>query len=327
MKFAIRYADKIVGVFIILAVGIIIFVVLMLGSSQRWFSRDYNFKTYFNSADGLGQNMAVQYKGFTIGRVKTVKLAEDDRVEVHFTIFDTYIDRVKEGSLVDIQVSPIGLGNKFVFYPGRGRELIKEWEIIPTINSPEAKQLLADGLVVLPENDDGISNLMNQVGTLLTTLNIALADVQEAIEGSDRISLGRTLGNVEILTQTLSGNIDHILDEIIAQLNPILENLSALSTDLASPDGTVMSILDSEGPVYADLTSSLNAVSGILLNLEKTSGFIPAQLPVLLTELHSVLKQVDDVLVSVSNNPLLKGGVPEHKETPAGGMHSRDLEF
>ena len=125
MKLMIRFADQIVGAFIILALGALIFVIFMLGSSQRWFSRDYNFKTYFTSASGLSQNMPIQYKGFTIGHVKSINLADDDRVEVEFTIFDTYIERVKNGSLVEVSVSPLAAlgGNQFLFYPGLGKTL------------------------------------------------------------------------------------------------------------------------------------------------------------------------------------------------------------
>ena len=137
MKLTVRFADRIVGGFIILALAALIFVVFMLGSSQRWFSRDYQYKCYLTSAAGLSQNMPVQYKGFTIGHVKTIRLDDDDRVEVHFTIFDTYIDRAKQGSLVEVLVSPIGMGNQFMFYPGLGTELVPEGEMIPSVNSAE----------------------------------------------------------------------------------------------------------------------------------------------------------------------------------------------
>jgi phospholipid/cholesterol/gamma-HCH transport system substrate-binding protein len=109
MTFTIRFADQIVGFLIILGLGALVFVVFMLGSNQRWFSRDYQYKSYFSSASGLGNNMAVLYKGFTIGHVKSFDLAGDDRVEVWFTVFDTYVSRVRHGSAVEVIQSPIGL--------------------------------------------------------------------------------------------------------------------------------------------------------------------------------------------------------------------------
>ena len=339
MKLTIRFADQIVGAFIILALGILVFVVFMLGSSQRWFSRDFQFKAYFTSATGLSQNMGVQYKGFTIGHVKSIELTKDDRVEVVFTIFDTYIDRVREGSLVEVLVSPIGGigGNQFMFYPGLGSKPIDEGETIPTVNSSEGKRLLATGLAERPERDDSINNIMNRTGTLLATLNDLLLDVQEAFEGTSRTSVGRTLRNVEmsaaglqVMAEKLPSDLEQSIDRVMNQLEPILASLRVFSEKVADPDGAVMAVLDSEGDVYTSLISSLEAISGTLRNLERTSDFIPEQLPqvaALLADLNIALQTMQDVLVAMTNNPLLKGGVPERTQTRAGAANDRDVEF
>jgi len=331
MKLPIRFADQIVGAFLILALGILIFVIFMLGSSQRWFSRDYHFKTYFNSASGLGQNMAVQYKGFTIGHVKSIRLAEDDRVEVLFTVFDTYIDRVRVGSLVEIQTSALAAlgGNSFLFHPGRGEDLIDEGETIHTVDSEEGRRILASGLNSRPEGDDGIGNIITQVGTLLTTVN-------EALAGTDSTSLGRTVKELEgtiagfrQLAEKLPEDIDDTLSRLMAQIDPILGNVKVLSDQIAAPEGLVMTTLESE-EIYNSLVSSLDSVSGILQSLDKTVQFIPSQLPqigVIISDLQITLRTVQDVLTALTNNPLLRRGIPERKETPVGGTRSRDVEF
>ena len=339
MKLTIRFADQIVGALIILALGAIIFVIFMLGTTQRWFSRDYNYKTYFSSASGLNQNLAVQYKGFTIGHVKSIKLTDDDRVEVVFTIFDTYIDRVKTGSLVELIASPIGGlgGNQFLFYPGLGTEQIPEGEIIYSVNSSEGKKMMAMGLAVRPDRDDSINNIMNRAGNLLGTLDDLARDIQEAFEGTDRTSLGRTLGTVEVLAadlQVLAEDFPSYLEETInslmARINPILTDLNAVSRELSNPDGTIMAVLDSEGEIYTGLASSMESISGMLKSLDETIEFIPAQLPqisMLLVELYSALSTAQDLMVSLTNNPLLKKGVPEHKESKTGGTYTRDADF
>ena len=91
-----------------------------------------------------------------------------------------------------------------------------------------------------------------------------------------------------------------------------------------------MALLDSQGEVYSSLVASLDAVSGTLRNVERTTDFIPAQLPqiaALLADLTPVLKAAEEVLVSLTNNPLLRGGVPERVETRAGATHARDIAF
>jgi phospholipid/cholesterol/gamma-HCH transport system substrate-binding protein len=335
-----RFADQIVGVFIIIALGALVFVIFMLGSSQRWFSRDYYFKTYFPTASGLSGNMPVQFKGFTIGHVKSFDLTDDDRVEVRFSIFDTYISRVRQGSLVEVLVSPIGLGNQFIFYPGLDSELVAEGELIPDVNSYEGSAALASGLAYIPRHEDSITVILNRAGVLLESANVVMLDldrvvaqVSAAIAGSSDTTLGRTMGEVETAVQgvqALPEDVRETLNTLTARIEPILENLNDILDKVNAPDGTVTAVLDSRGDVYTNLVRSLESVSMTLANLEKTSAFLPARMPqlaVLISDLQNAVKKAEDVLVALTNNPLLRGGIPQNVETRSGGTSIRDIDF
>jgi len=344
MKFSIRYADKVVGTLVILGLAMLIFVVFMLGRNQRWFVHDYQYKTYFSSASGISVNMAVQYKGFDIGHVKKISLSDDDRVEVIFTVFEEYGYRVTDGSIVEVQVSPIGLGNSFHLYPGKGIEQIPEGYYIPEIHSVEAREFIIRGLANVPRTNDSIGNIVNQVNTLLETINISLS----GLHGSDDLTLGQimnslasTTSNASVFTGALTGQIDQLIvsinDQLSAvaaplstQLTPILNNINTLTGQLSDPSGTVMSILDGDGPLYEGLTSSITSLSDVIGNLNKIVEFIPSNLPqigVIITELNTALRTVQDVMTAVANNPLLRGGIPARAETGPGGASPRNLSF
>jgi len=260
--------------------------------------------------------MAVQYKGFTIGHVKTFRLSEDDSVEVFFTIFEEYGDRVKDGSVVEILISPIGLGNSFVFYTGKGTELIPEGETIPEINSREGRRLVLLGMVDRPEStSDAITGIVNQVRSILGEINIALSGAK----GSEDTAIGNIIKNLEMSTEALA-----------LQLSPIMGNLETVTNQMSSPSGTVMSLLDSEGSIYTDLTSSLNSLADIIENLNNVSEFVPNQLPqvaILINDLSVALRSAQDVLTAASNNPLLRKGIPQRGETDPGGTNLRNLDF
>jgi phospholipid/cholesterol/gamma-HCH transport system substrate-binding protein len=322
MKFSIRFADQIVGVLVILALAILVFVIFMLGKSQRWFTRDLQYKTYFNSASGLSNNMAIQYKGFTIGHVKKIELTEQDTVEVTLSIFEEHSQRVKEGSLVEVSVSPIGLGSSFIFYPGKGSNLIPEGMEIPVKNSDKAKLIIATGMVDLPEAGDGISSIINNVNTILETIKVSL----NGSEVTGEPNLEQIINNVKDITAGLT-NLSQTLSD---QISPILGNLQTVTDQISDPSGTVMSVLGSEGSLSESLTSAIESLAGIIDNLDKTSAFIPAQLPqvgVLISDLNGALRTAQGVLTSVANNPLLKGGIPEYKETGPGAASPRNMEF
>jgi phospholipid/cholesterol/gamma-HCH transport system substrate-binding protein len=120
----------------------------------------------------------------------------------------------------------------------------------------------------------------------------------------------------------LAGELDKI--------NPILEDVNTLTGKLAAPDGVVSAALDTSGPLYTGLVDSLNSVSGILANLDRTTAFIPAQLPqiaAIIADLRTTIKTAEDVLVALTNNPLLKGGIPAQVEVQSSGTSPRDVSF
>jgi len=323
MKFSIRFSDQIVGTLVILALAMLIFVIFMIGTSQRWFVRDYQYKTYFSSAQGVSVNMAIQFKGFTIGYVKKITLADDNKVEVIFTIFEEYTQRVTEGSVVEVQISPIGLGNAFVFHPGLGKELIPEGMIIPEINSYDAKRLKEEGLLSRPEiATDNISAILAQAKTLLEIINAAIEGTPDA----QYSEIGKIVRNLETTTK----GIADISKSLAAQLDPILDNVKYVTDGIADPSGTIMSALDGDGTLYTSLEDTIASLAGIIASLKKTVDFIPSQLPqlgVLISQLNVTLNSVQDVLIAVSNNPLIKKGIPEQKESNPGGAADRNQDM
>ncbi|MDR2394714.1 MAG: MlaD family protein [Treponema sp.] len=339
MKFRIRFADQIVGVLTIVAFFSLTFVLFMLGRSQRWFAKDYYYKTYFDTAAGVSDNMPVQYKGFTIGNVRSHRLTKDDRVEVVFFIYEAYIDRVRTGSLVDISVSPLGFGSQFRFHAGLGQERLTEGEVVPSVHSPEGKHLIQQGLAAMPPQEDSITLLINRVTVLLEDVDRLILIVGDALEGTDTTTLGRVFKEIEAAVaqvQGLSSTINLDLGEVLAEihrlleeLHPIIANVDTLSHKVVEPDGLVSRVLDTEGKdsVYANLTSSLRSVSGILSNLDKTSDLLPRETAGLLMEVRTTLKTLEDVLVALTNNPLLKKGIPTPVKTQSPGTNPRDIAF
>jgi phospholipid/cholesterol/gamma-HCH transport system substrate-binding protein len=342
MKFKIRYADQIVGISIVVAVVVLVGVIVLLGINQRWFGKDYYFTTYFDSAVGLSENMSIQYKGFNLGKVKSVKLTSDDRVEVRFFIQDTYIDRIKEGTIVALNASPIAslVGSSFLIYPGRGMgPHLEEDSEIYTLTSPEGKRLIDRGLANVPAQDDSISLLLAQVSSLLTEINGIAATANVALKGADdgeadsSTELGRMLsdvhGAITMVTELpdkvpsiVNPIVDPIIDQVFAELRPLLDDINVLTTRI-NEEGLIPAVLDKEGNVYASLKESLESLSGILKDIDSTTDILPTQTAMLLTEVQGTLKTVDDVLNGVKNNPLLKGGIPDKVQAGSTGVSPR----
>ena len=340
MKFKIRFADQIVGFFVILSLVSLVFVIVMLGKSQRWFANDISYHTFLPSAAGLSENMAVQYRGFAIGKVKTFYLNDNDEVEVLFEIYEEYGDRVKQGSLVEVMVSPVGLGNQFLFHAGMG-DLLPAGSFIPIAGSAQAKELIRQGLAAAPYHDDSITLIMSRANSVLDELNKFLAQLNEALgPGSDVTEIGKIIGSVQktlVGVEPIPGTLDDVvnvaaktIEDIRAELMPILTNIYTITEELNDPDGLLYTVLDTDEDVYQNLVKSLGSLSAILGNLDKTVAFIPGQLPQiagLLADLRVTIMTAEDVLVSLTNNPLLRKGIPDKPEIQGGGTGPRDIRF
>jgi phospholipid/cholesterol/gamma-HCH transport system substrate-binding protein len=273
MKFKIRHADKIVGLFVLLTLVSLVFVTVALGRTQRWFVRDLGLNTVLPTAAGLSKNMPVQYRGFTIGSVKDFHLNDNDEVEVIFVIFKEYQDKAKEGSIVEMMSKPLGLGNQFLFHAGRGA-LHNEGGFVPAYGSEEARVLIRRGLAPDIQHDDGIMAMLGQVNYIVGDLGNIVALLREALgEGSDATEIGRIVGNIQ---------------------------------------------------------SSLKSFSSAADNLERTTAFVPGQLPQLaglIVELRTSLQIAEDLMTALTNNPLLRGGVPGRQEAQDGSANPRGIRF
>ncbi|MDR2701478.1 MAG: MlaD family protein [Spirochaetaceae bacterium] len=317
MKFRIRYADQIVGILIIVALLSLILVVVFLGKAQRWFSKNYNFKSYAATASGLSQNMNVTFRGIPIGNVKSFRLLDNNQIEVLFTIQDLYRNRVKEGSLVEVVESPIGLGARFVFYSGLGSELA-EGKLVPMVNSPEGRLLIGQGLTNIPPKDDKIADIMEKVPTLLGELQKTLEEVRVAAGGAPDTALGQTIVN---------------LGKITANLEELSSNLK---DDLGNPNG-IRKILNGDGDSVNALEASFVSLAGTLDNAEKSLDHVekslknlPQQMPEifsLVANARTAMSAANDVLISLRNNPLLKNGIPEHAQIDSSGTNPRNISF
>ena len=217
MKFRIRYADQLVGLFLLLAVLAIAVILVFLGVNQRWFAKDYEFRSRFDSAGGLSVGMPIMLKGFEIGSIERIELNDDNQVDVLFTVQDTYYSRVLPNSVLELTSSPIGLGVTLNFYPGAGAGMPQpELSFIPSLDLPEGQDLVTAGLVVIPKGEDVI-------GSVIAKLNPILDDVRSTI-----VQIKRVVGTVDLALQGKSGPVG----EMVMDLSTTPDKVNALIDDV-----------------------------------------------------------------------------------------------
>lgn len=311
MKFKIRFADQIVGFFSLLALALLLGFVFALGASQNWFVKKNTYYTYFTSGSGFSVGMDVSYKGFSIGKIKDVKL-DGSSVRVEYYILSDYSEYVKENSLVELITSPIGLGSSFVFHPGKGPELLPSDSEIYRLDSFAAREIIEAKKIRLESQEDSIGVLMKKVSSIFDNVNLILFGINNALSGR--------------------GESNTPIRQIVGNVGEITKNLSALTDTLNSEDGAVPSLL---GPsLSGDLDSVIKNISVVMAELTSIAGnadsLIDNAMPEVdsvLIQLNSALLEVQDVLTGVKNNPLIRGGVPDRTTGKSSTTQLRSGDF
>lgn len=311
MKFKIRYADKIVGLFSLLALAGLICFIFLIGAKQNWFVKKSIYHTYFETGAGFATGMDVSYKGFSIGKVKDVKL-EGSRARVEFYILEEYSEYAKENSLVELITSPIGLGSSFVFHPGLGPEKLASGSEIYRLGTEKAREIITTRRIILESQEDSIGVLMKKVSLILDNVNILLYNVNGALSGKGETSMP--------------------IKEIVGNVNEITKNLSLLTDTLNSDDGVVPALLGQN--FSTDISEVLKNIAVVSQELNSIGGdaqvIVNHAVPEVdsaLIRLNQILLEVQDVFIGLKNNPLIRGGVPDRTTGKSSTAQLRSEDF
>jgi phospholipid/cholesterol/gamma-HCH transport system substrate-binding protein len=340
MKFRVRFAHQIVGVFVLLAILAVAAILILLGINQRWFAKDYYYWSVFKSAGGLSVGMPIRLKGFEIGKISKISLTNDNLVEIEFYIMDTYYDKVLPNSVLELSSNPLGLGGGMFFHPGKGpAEPLPEFSYIPSMDLEEGKELVESGLVDRSVGEDPIGEVIASLSPILVQVDSTLQSIEQMVQSLDDSITGvgpGPLTGVIVELETVAGQINDVLDELemaATNINTLTEGMTdptGLAKKLLDPKGSMATLLDDDNELYIQIVKSVEDLNRIIDELGDFVAFVNTtqpQISGILEKGKDTLDQGRDVLEAVKNNPLIRGGVPERLQQPTTFQSFRDEDF
>ena len=280
-----RREEAIVGLFVLIAAGLLIATVFSL---TGFFNRgDVVYRAYFKNAGGLRPGAEVHYAGGPpVGRIEEVHTDARDttRMEIVFRVRPDV--PVKTDSLAAIS-STSPLSDNFL-------------GIIPGSNAaPRAQSgatLKSKEYVGLDELEAEIAELGPQAKILLTNLNqrvnelqVTVARVNDVLNDRNRENLSASLGNArEVLEENrkpLHSTITH-LDDASAKLAPLLDDLKKTTADAQKTINTLEATVSENRP---DLRKSIEELRHVL----ETANNVTDQLD---RTLNANGENIDDIL-------------------------------
>ncbi|MCX7028674.1 MAG: MlaD family protein [Spirochaetes bacterium] len=313
MKFRIRFADQLVGVFLLIAVLAIAAILVFVGINQRWFAKNYEFRSRFDSAGGLSVGMPIMLKGFEIGEVRRIELNDDNQVDVLFSVQDTYYDKILPNSVLELTSSPFGLGVTLNFHSGAGAGLPQpELSFIPSLDLPEGQDLVSAGLVVIPKGEDVIGSVIGKINPILDDVRTALIQIKRVVGTVDLALQGKggPVGEMVVDLSRTPDKVNALIDDVNARIVDISQQANAAIGSFGTVAATAQDTIDS---LSADLnviaanikttTDGLTETRGLVTRLLDPKGSVATILDdknALYGQIEGSLKQVQDAVTGVN---------------------------
>lgn len=340
MKFRIRFAEQVVGAFVLLAIAFLAAILILMGANQRWFEKNYYFSSRFVSGKGLNVGMPITLKGFKIGQVSSINLNEENEVDIEFYVYESYYEKILENSVLALISNPLGLGGGLVLHPGKPpAPPVPENSFIPSLDLKMGKDLVEAGLVQLPEEEDVITQLIGDIRPILNNANTTLLSVNQLLATTNSTLLGDNqgpIGDIFVQVDTITKETNALLKEI----QQIAANVEETTAALRDPTGVVQTVLDPKGSIatilnddnvlFDQIQSILNELNATVEEFKKLSQFANESTPQisgLLEKGREALDEGKDVLEGLKNNPLLRGGITQKKEQQTTFQSYRDEDF
>ena len=247
-----------VGIFVLIAIAVLVFLVLNASGDINPFSRKLHLKARFVDANGLREGSEVRLAGVRVGKVERIVLLEPStvpnapRVEAQMTI-DSNIDgqpanqRIRSDSTAQ-QGSPSLLGNEMLINITPGTSLgqpVQDGAILPSSSSNTVNDFATSGTDLaqrLSKLSDELSSMVQSVKKGEGTIGRLFSD--EALYNN----LNATVREVQdVMTQIRAGDgsAGRFINDpaLYNNANEIAIQLKALADDLRAGRGTAGKLL------------------------------------------------------------------------------------
>lgn len=315
-----------IGAFILVALGVFLAIVYLLGARARYFESKYDFVAEFTEVGGLIEGATVRLAGVQIGRVTSVVLPPQPggKVRVTMTVARRFQDRIRQNSEARISTQGL-LGDKIVEITigSPGAPPLGPGELLASQDPQEMGRMFAEGAATL-----------KSINELVSTLRAAADRLDKGGAFDDIGAAARSARRITDEVETGKGWL-HVLvyeePEALRRLNGLLGSTQRL-IDRAEGGESAAGVLLSKdsGKSARALLAALDALGRAASNPGPGDGLLPALLfdpeyrPVA-RDLQALAKNFRDVSEKLARGEGLLGGMLQGGGD--GGMGQAGTDF
>ncbi|MCG3172741.1 MAG: hypothetical protein GMKNLPBB_00896 [Myxococcota bacterium] len=237
-----------VGIFITIALVVLIASVFILGKSKSVFADKITFYCWFENIGGLVKGAPVRLGGVDIGIVQEIRFTDDlkeRRVRVTLGVQKAYLDRIRQDSVARLSSKGL-LGDQLIDIE------------VGSPQSPPHK----DGDTIISQESEGLSKV-------IATVQLAINDVRNLTnEVNKRLQM--------VLTQTLATDIERIAHSTANVIEEVEKGKGFVHQLIYDQkyDRQISAMLEESRAVVANVNSAVIRVDQIVAEIQKGKGTV-----------------------------------------------------
>ena len=356
MHFRIHHWDRYVGIFVILAMLILILALVFMARGQKWLEKRYRYGAVFSKVQGLKSGTPVTISGMEVGSVRSFRLNPQGKVQVQMEILESYKDFIRADSAVTIATTLLGGKTLEIRMGSPNQPPLGEGDILSSQEPKELTDFLKeiDLQAPLKKVDETLENLRSLTAKLnspegevfatlkniqfLTTqlkegegsAGAILRDKKMYLEVTAAVeSAKRSAVHVESVTEK-AAEIAKELPAIMHQVNGRIQEIQGILDEVKKATAKLSPILENvnrasvEAPAIAgnirDITQDVRAITG---DVKKSTPEIPE----LVHQTQEIIEDADKVMVGVQNHWLIRGLVPRAQKDSSVAISQRQNPY
>jgi phospholipid/cholesterol/gamma-HCH transport system substrate-binding protein len=334
-----RHADRRVGLFVLIALAVLLGAILQAGVLRNWLSPPEQLRVVLpeQGLSGLSPGAPVEILGTKAGEVRGIVINPDATFYADVQINRDMRDFIRRDSVAIIRKQFGVAGAAYLdILRGQGPPLDWDFAVIqattdrpPTENVGQLVDDLRDRIIPLIEDShrairaiaDFAEQLRTPTGelqTMLHNLSIISDRLQKGEGAIGRLlgdgTMGRQLQATVAQANAIVAQIEHVARDVSAVSRTVNAQAQALPTIIANTDRA----LAATAQVMEELSRSSPAVAGVARNADAAS----ANLPALLVQTQQTTLELERLLVQLRGLWVLGGsGGPE---PPAGRLDASE---
>lgn len=286
-----------VGGFVLAAIVVSVGFALWVADVRTTDDPQHYAVVFERDVSGLTVGSPIRYLGVDVGQVTGMELITDEGTRVAVQIAVAAATPIDQGTYASLAYQGI-TGVAFINLAA---------------DAGDYPALLSDGFFdypAIPTRDVGLAALLAESGNITSQVSTALERVNELLSDNNRASLNKTLANLESLTGALADqrdSIERLPEQLLAAVNELQGTLSQVNTLLDETQPDLVSTVEQLRQAAARIASVTERLDGVLANnqqpLDEFIGEGLGELPGLVAETRSALRELDKLLLSLREDP------------------------